>query len=185
MCWLSTIPHFFRCDCIGTLRGFYKDSLTSSSPLKFQPLGECTLPKASVPSRRTNPFALTCCSRPGLRRAGLGLWLSSDCPWEDGDGADKRVHESARRWEKSKGKIHEGALPCYNEATMVQVFVTTELLSNELRAATSDEAAACRDDTRKNLGFGRRAEESANRIANSRQHSALAGCAGWGGSRWN
>ena len=41
---------------------------------------------------------------------------------------------------------------------MVQVFVTTELLSNELRAATSDEAAACRDDTRKilNLAGGRR-----------------------------
>ena len=55
--------------------------------------------------------------------------------------------------------------------------MTTELLSNELRAATSDEAAACRDDTRKNLGFGRQAEESANRTANSRRGSALAGCA--------
>ena len=56
--------------------------------------------------------------------------------------------------------------------------MTTELLSNELRAETSDEAVACGDDTRENLGFGRRAEESANRTANSRRHSALAGCGG-------
>ena len=40
--------------------------------------------------------------------------------------------------------------------------MTTELLSNELRAETSDEAVACGDDTRENLGFGRRTEESAN-----------------------
>jgi len=52
---------------------------------------------------------------------------------------------------------------------MVQVFVTPELLSNELRAVTSGKATARRDG---------RVEESANRIANSRQHSALAGCAG-------
>jgi hypothetical protein len=33
------------------------------------------------------------------------------------------------------------------KAAMVQVFVTTELLSDESRAATSDEAAARRDET--------------------------------------
>jgi len=51
---------------------------------------------------------------------------------------------------------------------MVQVFMTPELLNNELRAVTSGKATARRD--------GR--VESANRIANSRRHSALAGCAG-------
>jgi len=59
---------------------------------------------------------------------------------------------------------------------MVQVFMTPELLNNELRAVTSGKATARRDG---------RLEESANRIANSRRHSALAGCAGWGGSGWN
>ena len=43
---------------------------------------------------------------------------------------------------------------------MVQVFATTELLSDESRAATGGEAAARRDDTRGSLGIGMRAEES-------------------------
>ena len=49
---------------------------------------------------------------------------------------------------------------------MVQVFVTTELLSDEPRAsssgeAASGEAAARRDDTRESLQFGKRMEKSA------------------------
>jgi len=44
---------------------------------------------------------------------------------------------------------------------MVQVFVTTELLSDEPRASSSGEAAARRDDTRESLQFGKRMEESA------------------------
>jgi len=39
---------------------------------------------------------------------------------------------------------------------MVQVFATTELLSDESRAATGGEAAARRDDTLGSLGFGGR-----------------------------
>ena len=62
------------------------------------------------------------------------------------------------------------------KAAMVQVFVTTELLSDESRAATSDEAAARRDETLGSFQFGKRTEESANRTANSRWHSASAGC---------
>ena len=58
---------------------------------------------------------------------------------------------------------------------MVQVFVTTELLSDEPRASSSGEAAARRDDTRGSLGIGMRAEESANRTANSRRRSAYGG----------
>ena len=60
--------------------------------------------------------------------------------------------------------------------------MTTELLSNELRAETSDEAVACGDDTRENLGFGRRAEKSTKQAANSWWRSA-SGCGG--GSRLN
>ena len=46
------------CECIGTLRGFYKDSLTSSSPLRFQPLGECTLPQSErTPQAYQTPLA--------------------------------------------------------------------------------------------------------------------------------
>ena len=49
---------------------------------------------------------------------------------------------------------------------MVQVFVTTELLSDEPRAsssgeAASGEAAARRDDTRESLQFGKWMEKSA------------------------
>jgi hypothetical protein len=44
---------------------------------------------------------------------------------------------------------------------MVQVFVTTELLSDEPRASSSGEAAAHHDDTRESLQFGKRTEESA------------------------
>ena len=57
---------------------------------------------------------------------------------------------------------------------MVQVFATTELLSDESRAATGGEAAARRDDTLGSLGFGGRAEELVNRTANSRRRSASA-----------
>ena len=39
---------------------------------------------------------------------------------------------------------------------MVQVFATTELLSDESRAATGGEAAARHDDTLGSLGFGGR-----------------------------
>ena len=61
---------------------------------------------------------------------------------------------------------------------MVQVFATTELLSDESRAATGGEAAAHRDDTLGSLGFGGRSEESVNRTANSRRRSASASCGG-------
>ena len=44
---------------------------------------------------------------------------------------------------------------------MVQVFVTTELLSDEPRASSSGEAAARHDDAQESLQFGKRTEESA------------------------
>ena len=37
----TTLP---RCDCIGTLRGLYKDSLTYDNPLRFQAKVVITLP---------------------------------------------------------------------------------------------------------------------------------------------
>ena len=54
---------------------------------------------------------------------------------------------------------------------MVQVFVTTELLSDEPRASSSGEAAARHDDTRESLQFGKRREES--RESDSQQPAAL------------
>ena len=40
-----------------TLQGFYKYSLTSSSPLRFQQLGECTSPKAwQKPNKCVQPW---------------------------------------------------------------------------------------------------------------------------------
>ena len=42
-----------RCDCIGTLRGLYKDSLTCDNPLRFQVKVVITLPNEVVPCQRT------------------------------------------------------------------------------------------------------------------------------------
>ena len=80
---------------------------------------------------------------------------------------------ASRSYDLAK-EIRGGALPCCNEAAMVGVFVTTEFLSDELRAVISGKAAALRDD---NL-----AEKSTKRAANSWWRSA-SGCGG--GSRLN
>ena len=85
-------------------------------------------------------------------------------------GLVSRSHDSLAR-EREEGRYMK-VLP------HVLVFMITELLSNESRAATNGEAAARRDDTRGSLGIGMRAEESANRTANSRRRSASAGYGG-------
>ena len=46
----TTLP---RCDCIGTLRSIYKDSLTYDNPLRFQVKAVITLPNEEVPYQRT------------------------------------------------------------------------------------------------------------------------------------
>ena len=46
----TTLP---RCDCIGTLRGLYKDSLTYDNPLRFQVKTVITLPSEEDALTRT------------------------------------------------------------------------------------------------------------------------------------
>ena len=46
----TTLP---RCDCIGALRGLYKNSLTFDNPLRFQAKAVITLPNEAVPYPRT------------------------------------------------------------------------------------------------------------------------------------
>ena len=101
------------------------------------------------------------------------LWLSS------------RSHDLARERKQGKKNTWRCSPMLRQSGHMVQVFVTTELLSDEPRASSSGEVAARRDDTRESLQFGKRTEESANRTANSRRRSASADYGGWGGSRWN
>ena len=108
-----------------------------------------------------------------MQLAGLGLGLGLESRLVRGEidvGLVSRSHDSLAK-EREQGR-------CMKMLPHVPVFMTMELLNDESRAATSGEAAARRDDTRKSLGFGRGAEKSVNRTTNSRRSSASAGYGG-------